>query len=275
MPVRLYDQLVGGAQVGPGSPTGFRARKGSRIRSLVRPAIAPLLDFLFPPCCLACGNRLAVSDALMCAPCMRRAPGLDDDDVALQRARAHLRTESGIEDVNALWHFEGPVRDLVHSIKYGGLWSAAEAAGERLGHHLERAPDRWLPDLIIPVPLHPARLRERGYNQSACIARGVSRISGVPVCENAAVRTRDTATQTSLDHLRRRKNVAGAFRVRRPEIIRDARVLIVDDVVTTGATVGALAQALLQSGCRACAAACLAIALGDAVQPEPPGGSGG
>ena len=211
---------------------------------------------------------------------MRRAPALSPDDVALRRARIRLQTESGVEDVNVLWHFEGPVRDLVHSIKYGGLWSAAGAAGEWLGKHLERAPDRWLPDLIIPVPLHPARLRERGYNQSAWIARGVSRISGVPVCENAAVRTRDTATQTSLDHLRRRENVAGAFRVRRPEIVRDAHVLIVDDVVTTGATVGALAQALLQSGCRACAAAGLAIAPGDAAPgdaapAEVPGSGGG
>jgi ComF family protein len=245
------------------------------VRSFFRPVISPLLDFLYPPLCLSCGDRLAESDALLCTPCTRRAPGLDYHDVTLQRARIDLCNECAVEDMTVLWHFEGPVRDLVHSIKYGGLRSAAEKAGGRLGRHLERAPDRWLPDLIIPVPLHPARLRERGYNQSACIARGVSRISGVPVCEDAAVRTRNTATQTSLDRLQRRENVAGAFRIRRPEIIRDARVLIVDDVVTTGATVGALALALQQSGSRACAVAGLAIALNDVTQAESPGGRGG
>ncbi len=237
--------------------------------------IDPLLDFLFPPLCLSCGNRLAGNDALLCTPCARRAPGLEYHDLALQRARIDLWTESVVEDVNVLWHFAGPVRDLIHSIKYGGLWSVAEEAGGILGQHLERAPDRWLPDLIIPVPLHPARLRERGYNQSGCIAGGVSRISGVPVYEDAAVRTRNTATQTSLDRIRRRDNVAGAFRIRRPEIIRDARVLIVDDVVTTGATVGALALALRHAGSRACAVAGLAIAPNDVTEAEAPGGRGG
>jgi ComF family protein len=132
-----------------------------------------------------------------------------------------------------------------------------------LGRNLELIPNRWLPDIIVPVPLHPARLRERGYNQSASVAKGLSRVLGVPTCADAAARTRNTATQTSLDRRRRRENVAGAFRVRRPDLVRGGNILIVDDVITTGATVGALAAALRDAGSRGCSVAGLAMAPGD------------
>jgi len=194
---------------------------------------------------------------------MTTAPWLDRNDAVLTRARQRLLAESNIEDLKFLWLFEGPVRDLVHAIKYNGLWSAAEEVGMWLGISLEQSAESFLPDIIVPVPLHPARMRERGYNQSACIARGVSRVLGVPVSEDAAARTRNTATQTSLDRCRRRENVAGAFRVRRPELVRQADVLIVDDVVTTGSTVGALAAELQDAGSCRCAVAGLAIAPGD------------
>jgi ComF family protein len=233
------------------------------IHSLLRNFLDPFLEFLYPPLCLSCGGRLAAGESLLCAPCLHRAPLLHQADSALARARRELHQEYRVEDVAALWHFEGPVRDLVHSIKYGALWSAAEEAGTWLGRRMVRASDRWLPDLIVPVPLHPARVRERGYNQSACIARGVARVLGVPAGSDAAARTRDTATQTALDRGRRRENVAGAFRIRRPEPVRGARVLIVDDVVTTGATVGALAGALMEAGSAGCAVASLAIAMSD------------
>lgn len=191
------------------------------------------------------------------------APLLDRDDAALSRVRSELRTESVVEDLTVLWHIEGPVRDLVHAFKYGGLWSAAEEAGTWLGRRLEQWPERWLADLIVPIPLHAARMRERGYNQSACIARGLGRVLGVPVAESVAVRTRNTSTQTALDRRQRMENVAGAFRIQRPELVRNAHVLIVDDVVTTGATVGALAGALRAAGAAGCAVAGLAVTLSD------------
>jgi ComF family protein len=234
-----------------------------RLPRLLDGLLHPLLNFLYPHLCLSCGRPLAGGESLLCASCTRLSPRLDRDDATLCRARTRCLRECGIEDLNVLWHFDGPARDLIHSIKYGGLRSAAEEAGVWLGGALEGASDRWLPDLIVPIPLHPARVRERGYNQSACIARGVARILGVPLREDAAVRTRNTAPQTSLDRNRRRDNVAGAFRVRRPDAVRDANVLIVDDVVTTGATARALATALREAGARCCALAALAIARSD------------
>jgi ComF family protein len=236
-------------------------------RSLFLPLVLPLLDFLYPALCLSCGCRLAADESLLCSPCARAAPPLTGDDPSLLRAREYHRREWGIDDVAALWQFEGPVRDLVHVMKYGGLWSVAEEAGVWLGRHMEHEAERWLPDVIVPVPLHPARLRERGYNQSARVAQGIARVLGVPVCVDAAARTRNTATQTALDRERRRDNVTGAFRVDRPGAVRSANVLIVDDVVTSGATVGAVAEAFRRAGARGCAAACLAIAPLDPARP--------
>ena len=237
----------------------MRARPHPFLQQLVY----PVLDFLYPPLCLSCGSRLAEGESLLCSACSRLAPRLDRRDATLCRARTDLFNESAVEDLVVLWHFEGPVRDLVHSVKYGGLSSAAEKAGTWLGQSMEQASNRWLPDLIVPIPLHPARRRERGYDQSACIARGVARILGVPLFEDVAARTRNTATQTSLDRSQRRENVAGAFRVRHPDLVRNANVLIVDDVVTTGATVGALAGSLRECGSRGCAVAGLAIGMSD------------
>lgn len=243
--------MAGGLHGVHGLPFGFRL------------LLQSLLDFLYPPLCLSCGCLLPEGGSVLCPRCHGLAPRLADADEALSRARANLRNESAVEDLAALWSFEGPVRDLIHGIKYDGLWSIAEEAGRWLGENLERSPERWLPDLIVPVPLHPARMRERGYNQSACIAKGVARVLGVPVSENAAARTRNTATQTSLDRGRRMENVSGAFRIRHPEHVRGGQILIVDDVITTGATVESLALALKQAGARGCAGAGLAIAASD------------
>lgn len=232
-------------------------------RSFACSPLIPLIDFLYPQLCLACGGRRATGETLLCSHCLRLAPPLTRGDPVLLRARDDLRHEGGVEDLAVLWQFAGPVRDIVHAMKYGGLWSAGEEAGTWLGRHIERSPDRWLPDLIVPVPLHPARMRERGYNQTAFVAKGLSRVLGVPVRQDAAERTRNTATQTSLDRMDRMANVAGAFRIRFPDLVRGAHILVVDDVVTTGATVCALAAALYAAGSPGCAVTCLAIAPGD------------
>jgi ComF family protein len=220
----------------------------------------PLLDFLYPPLCLSCRCRRPDGESLFCTACRERVPFLSGSDPALLRTGADLRRDAGIEELAALWMFDGPVRDLIHAIKYGGLQAAGEEAGRWLGEHIERCAGRWLVDILVPVPLHRARLRERGYNQSAAIARGMSRVLGLPLITRAAERARNTSTQTALDRGERLRNVAGAFRIRRPGDVRCARILLVDDVITTGATVGALAGALRLAGSGECAAACLAIA---------------
>jgi ComF family protein len=132
----------------------------------------------------------------------------------------------------ALGPYEGRLRSAVLSIKFRGARTSAVLMGEWL---LAKVP--WSFEAIVPVPLHQARLRERGYNQAADVARGLSRASNVKTIDDALVRIRATRPQSSLDGATRRANVAGAFGLGRTSgLLKGARVLLVDDVITTGAT---------------------------------------
>jgi ComF family protein len=140
---------------------------------------------------------------------------------------------------------EGAIREAVHSLKYHGVRAAAPQLGQLLAQYLEGHP---MPgDVLVPVPLHPRRLRRRGYNQSALLAREVSKLTSLPVKEELLVRVKDTPPQVEAASLEdRRKNVAGSF-----ECVGDVRgqaVLLVDDVVTSGTTMAACAAALKSAG---------------------------
>jgi len=144
--------------------------------------------------------------------------------------------------------FEGVVQDLIHLLKYQGKRSIAKRLGAVLADRLLSDSTVGRIDLLIPVPLHSSRERERGYNQSALIARAVGEHLGVPVEERVLQRVKNTQTQTQLSASERAANVAGAFRVRIPEVVAGRRVALVDDVVTTGATADACAEALIATG---------------------------
>jgi len=147
---------------------------------------------------------------------------------------------------------DGTGAAVVHALKYGGWTSAAAGMAERMARLA------WPPDvteeraLVVPVPLSSARLRERGYNQSALLARALGERWGVGVDERALERTRATRTQTRLTPGERLANVRGAFRATAgaPERVRGLHVVLVDDVVTTAATLNASAAALFAAGAR-------------------------
>jgi ComF family protein len=139
---------------------------------------------------------------------------------------------------------------VVHELKYAGRRRAAGRLAEAL---LEDAAVRTLvetSDVLVPVPLHPRRLRERGFNQSALLACEISRRAGMPTCPEALVRRLDTVPQTGLSAAARRRNVREAFAVRRRASVAGRTVTLVDDVFTTGATALACARQLAQAGAR-------------------------
>lgn len=150
------------------------------------------------------------------------------------------------------WMPGGRGRDIVHALKYGGWAEVAEGMGARMAR-LD-----WPDDVVeeraavVAVPLAPARARERGYNQSALLARAIARAWRIPDWSDALLRTRATATQTQLTPEARTRNVSGAFRAP-PDAglrLRGAHLVLVDDVLTTGATVLACAEALRDAGAR-------------------------
>jgi len=146
----------------------------------------------------------------------------------------------------SLYLYEGAVREAVHALKYNHLSTLARPMAEVMAGYLEA---EALPvDLVVPVPLFGRRQRLRGYNQSALLAREVARLAGLPLGERGLTRRRDTPPQArSVDAEARRRNVAGAFAADKRRV-EGRRVLLIDDVMTTGATLDACAQALRQAG---------------------------
>lgn len=148
----------------------------------------------------------------------------------------------------ALAPFNRPVQRLIHMLKYQGRVSAGHVLGTALGRSLAEDDLAAADCVLVPIPLHGSRQRERGYNQSALIARAAGAALGLPVWQRALLRTRATPTQTALGLPERAANVEGAFRVNQANGVCGRTVLLIDDVITTGATANACTKALLGAG---------------------------
>ncbi len=210
----------------------------------MRPAMGFLpnpLELLFPPLCLLCSFPLEGEQAV-CDRCLETLP---------PTGRGSWLAEASVkEDLDQVWSafwYGEAVQSLIHLLKYQGHRRVGRRLAEAVFHLLaEELPwDRF--DVLAPVPLHRTKRRERGYNQSAVLARALGGLTGLPVDERLVVRHRWTRTQTGLSVEERRRNVAGSFRADQPGEGR--KVLLVDDVLTTGATASACATVLKAGGC--------------------------
>lgn len=209
-----------------------------------------VLDLLFPPQCVACRRR----DCFLCSDCFAQTPllpqpqcGVCGEPVASgSRCARCAKAPLAVDGILSIYVYTGPVQVAIRALKYHGLKAVADPLGAALVSYL--AGSGVTPDVVVPVPLHPRRLRERGYNQSELLARSLGRRVSLPVETRALVRTRDTSAQAKAASAEeRRRNVANAFACR-GEAITGRKVLLVDDVCTTGATLSACAQALKAAG---------------------------
>jgi len=236
-----------------------------RPLTLLRPLAAlPRLtaEIMFPPVCLACNAPLASARELTCADCRSAMREVDEWDDRCRQVREILCAGGGVTGFVPLWYFEegGPVQALVHALKYDGMTAVGREFGRALGARILESGYGGA-DALVALPLHPSRMRERGFNQADCIARGVSAVTGIPVARRLVRRARFTPSQTALAQGERRANVRGAFRpALRAGRAKGATLLLVDDVVTTGATMGACAAVLRTAGARAVVACAAALA---------------
>ena len=154
--------------------------------------------------------------------------------------------------------YRGEIRSSLVRMKYGHRAEYAHFYGKAMAVYGKPWLDRWEPSLVVPVPVHPGRERKRGYNQAAELARELGKNIDVPVLENAVVRTKQTKPQKELTKEMRRRNLHGAFQVKAGRPL-PLRILVVDDIFTTGATVDEMTRTLLRSGAREVYVACASI----------------
>ena len=226
-----------------------------------------LLDFGVPPHCSLCKAPLEEHERVVCEGCWSKiqvitgpycaACGSPSDVPASTCNHCENRTLR-FDRARILSPFDETIQGLIHQLKYRGKRSIGQRLGIMLGALLASDGDSGDLDMIVPVPLHPSRKKERGYNQIALVAYAMEARLGIRVRTDLMTRTRRTATQTKLNAEERAKNVAGAFQVTCPESVRGQEILLVDDVLTTGATVNACTQALLDAGAKRVSMAALA-----------------
>lgn len=234
-----------------------------------------LLDALFPPRCPLCSSLLGVSEAGFCHLC--RAAFLAVPATLCRRCQAVEGQSDGLcctcrtdppptRRAIAFGIYGGTLEEAIHRFKLQGERRLAAPLALLL---LEEGAPGLAPgehDLLIPVPLHPRRLRARGFNQAVLLGRELGRAWSLPLALDALRRVVDTPAQRNLGAEERRQNLQGAFSARR-ERVAGQRVLLVDDVITTGSTISECARALLQAGASAVTALALARALPERLVP--------
>jgi ComF family protein len=219
------------------------------------------VDLVYPPRCAVCGDFLSPGFAeVMCSECrgalrrvetplcMRCGVPFNTGPAEDRICESCLRGPHAYEGARALYVYEDIAIESVHRLKYSGRTRLVEVFGPELA----KLALEWLPagikPLVIPVPLHIKRLRERGFNQSLLLARHVAALPGYELDYLSLCRIRNTPSQSALDRDHRRQNVQAAFAVRRPAAINRRDVVLVDDVSTTGSTLDACSRTLLKSG---------------------------
>jgi ComF family protein len=230
------------------------------VRTIKRLA-TELLDLLFPRLCNACGQYLVRGEDQICTYCLHDLPYTDYHLYADNRAAKQFWGRLPCDAVMAMLFFkkESRVQHLLHRLKYNGQRQLGIFLGKLLGERLIQSGRYSAVDFVIYVPLHKKRERHRGYNQAALIAEGIAEMLAIPVLRNVLIKTKATQSQTRKGRFSRYENLKSVFEVVDPEKIRGKHILLVDDVITTGATLEACGIVLHAAGIRKLSIAAIAF----------------
>lgn len=216
--------------------------------NLQRSYLADFVSLLFPELCVACRESLVINEHLLCTDCYYHLPythfHLQPDNIVARQFWGKIK----LETASALLHFTkgGKVQHMMHEFKYNGRRQIGNLLGNIAGEQLAKNEIFNTVDYIIPVPLHRKRLKERGYNQSACFAEGLAEKLNAMVETGNLVRVKSTQTQTHKSRFARFENMQEVFIVKDAEKLKGKHVLLVDDVITTGSTLEACGSELLK-----------------------------
>lgn len=205
------------------------------------------LHLLYPQLCVACGDDVPAGDSCFCLKCrLKITPTnmhLERENEFTHRLWGRLNIEGGA----AMYYFtrKSPIQRALHQLKYHNKPEIGVKIGREFGRKLKNSELFRSVEAVIPVPLHPKKEQLRGYNQSAMFAEGISEMMEIPVLDKVLVREAFTETQTRKKRMERFKNVGEVFAVKKAKSVEGKHLLLVDDVLTTGATLEVCGQALL------------------------------
>ena len=210
-----------------------------------------LLDLISPRLCVVCGNRLSVTEEVICGKCNFHLPRTNFHHNPYENEMAKLFWgKIPVERASALYYYEAHAETtrIISEMKYKNHPEIGEIMGRLMAKEVQCSGFFDGIDGIVPVPLAKKRERQRGYNQSMEIARGVSEVTGLPILNKVVRRTVFKGSQTSMGRWARNENVEKVFELMDANAVSGKHLLIIDDVVTTGATVNACAQQLTKAG---------------------------
>jgi ComF family protein len=227
-------------------------------------ALSTLVEFIYPSTCFVCDALMDAGESRVCASCWISIQDVTAEDPLYLEMQKRLTESSRISKLISLYHFEkdGTLQSIIHQLKYEGMTKLGVELGRKLGQKLLAELINSPLDGIVPVPLHPTKLRERSYNQSEFVARGIRDVTGLPVYTSLLKRHKYTSSQTQLNAAERKENVGDAFSVNKRYLlsVEGKTFLIVDDVITTGSTIEACAEVLMSAGAQRAVACAVAIA---------------
>ena len=215
---------------------------------LLKNTLTPVYHLLFPNLCNGCGNELLSNEATICTTCISTLPLTKFHLIINNPFEQKLAGRVNIEHATAMYYFNkgGVIQELLHGLKY----QQKQAIGALLGMYFAKQllDVRWIADIdiVIPIPLSKQKMKMRGFNQSTCIGESFAAHLNKPLDTTSVVRLKNTASQTHKTRVERMDNVKDAFMVTSPNSLQHKHIMLIDDVVTTGATLEECAQAILK-----------------------------
>lgn len=205
------------------------------------------IELFYPNTCGACNIPLQKGEQIICTRCLAELPYTHYHQYKDNPVAQVFWGRIPIQNATSLLYFhkKGRTQHMLHLLKYRGRQDIGIYLGQLLGNQILNNEDYQNIDAIVPIPLHPKRQKQRGYNQAECIAIGISKSLRIPVETNLVFRQIETKTQTKKSRTERWENVAQVFSIKNSQLHTNKHFLLVDDVITTGATIEACAQAIL------------------------------
>lgn len=238
----------------------FMVQKHSALQFL-RQGIQDILSLIYPPFCIHCGRPLVGDEKSLCTHCLFDITWARHASYPNNEVEMRLSGQIPFKSASSLMFFskDSVAQSIVHQIKYYGNTQLGIQYGQLLGFELLKSGRFNDIDYLVPVPLHWWRKMRRGYNQSYLICKGISRAIDVPIVSHNLYRRRYTQTQTHKNRIERLDNMQSVFAVHRPKQFKDKHILLVDDIITTGATTNSCYQALASIPGLTISVACLGI----------------